>query len=116
MQFEDKIFFALTLNSHVRKWSIGIIKHKYFDSFILFVILLNSIVLAIPNYSVVDSTGNLIEGNSWRNILANRSEIYFTCIFGVEFILKAFSYGLFGKRGYFSDTWNWLDFIVVISG
>lgn len=44
-------------------------------------------------------------------------EIPFTVIFTLEAILKIIAMGfIFGKGSYLRDGWNWIDFIVVISG
>jgi hypothetical protein len=70
----------------------------------------------MADYSTVDSTGALVSDGSWRNTLISRSEIVFTTIFTMECVLKIISLGFNGKNGYISDPWNWLDFVVVITG
>ena len=35
----------------------------------------------------------------------------FTIIFTAEFILKCFAYGV---KNYFTNGWNWLDFLIVV--
>lgn len=77
---------------------------------------MNSLFLAIADYSNVDSTGALVSEGSWRNTLIARSEIVFTTIFTMECVLKIIALGFRGKTGYLADPWNWLDFVVVITG
>lgn len=70
----------------------------------------------MSDYSHVNSHGELIEDGSWRNTLIGRSEIIFTLIFTIECCLKIIGMGFYGSKGYLKDRWNWLDFIVVITG
>jgi hypothetical protein len=35
----------------------------------------------------------------------------FTIIFTVELVLKCFAYGI---KNYFTNAWNWLDFLIVV--
>ena len=94
-----------------------IITNPWFDRIGIAVILLNSIILAMIDYSVVDNDGNPIEKGSWRNTLAAKSDIYFIIYFTIEMVLKVVAQGFYGgDSSYMSDYWNWLDFIVVISG
>ena len=94
-----------------------IVTDTWFDRIGLTAILLNSLILAMIDYSVVNNQGVPIENGSWRNTLAVESDIYFIIYFTVEMILKVFALGFYGgDSSYMSDSWNWLDFIVVISG
>lgn len=45
------------------------------------------------------------------------SGFFFTGIFTLEFILKTIAMGfILHRNAYLRDAWNWLDFIVVITG
>ena len=45
-----------------------------------------------------------------------QSEPFFTYIFLFECVSKILAQGWFlGKNSYLDDSWNWLDFIVVVS-
>lgn len=70
----------------------------------------------MSDYSNVDRHGELIQEGSWRNKLIGQSEIIFTLIFTVECCLKIIGMGFYGNNGYLKDRWNWLDFLVVITG
>jgi hypothetical protein len=100
----------------LRKSIIQLITNRYFDRFILFVIALNSLFLGLSDYSHVNSHGELTPEGSWRNTLIGRSEIVFTLIFTVECVLKIIGMGFYGPKGYLKDRWNWLDFLVVLTG
>ena len=89
------------------------VKNKWFDRFILVVILLSSILMAMSDYSAVNEDNELITEGSAINKIIVGSEPYFTAIFCLEFFSKTLGLGLFGPDSYFEDTWNWLDFIVV---
>lgn len=45
------------------------------------------------------------------------SESYFTALFTLESALKIIGMGLInGENSYLKDAWNWLDFLVVLTG
>lgn len=99
-----------------------IISHPYFDRVILLFILLNSVVLALTDWSVIDEdpnsedVGEPIREGSWRNTLLYESEIVFTVTFTAEFVLKVIAQGFFlGQGSYLRDPWNDLDFVVVVT-
>ena len=46
-------------------------------------------------------------------------EVFETCIFAyfaLEMIIKMIAFGIFGKQGYLSETWNRLDLFIVTAG
>jgi hypothetical protein len=106
----------VSMKSSISDLCRRLISHKYFDRFIISVIALNSLFLAMADYSNVDETGALVSDGSWRNTLISRSELVFTLIFTMECALKITALGFTGKQGYIHDPWNWLDFVVVITG
>jgi len=76
----------------------------------MIVILLNSVMLAMTDYSDRDNQGKL-------NQVINDADYVFTGIFIVEMLVKIMAMGLiFHKNAYLRDYWNWLDFIVVVIG
>ena len=76
-------------------------------------IVLNAIFRSIYDYSIrlsEDETKSV-------NLFSNFSEIPFTIIFTMEFVLKAIAVGFVrGKHAMLKDTWNIIDFIAVIFG
>ena len=77
-----------------------IVKSKFFSSFILAVVLVNSIALGLLTSPVViEKTGRLFT-------VIDKVCLY---IFVVETVLKLIVY----KKEYFSRGWNWFDFIIV---
>jgi hypothetical protein len=91
-----------------RRLVLGIVEAPAFDKFILVIILLNSVCMAVTNHRNPDAPIN-----SYINVL----EYIFLAIFIVECVLKIIAYGFFvGKTAYLKDGWNWLDFVVVVTG
>mmetsp|Transcript_2591 Transcript_2591/g.3694 ORF Transcript_2591/g.3694 Transcript_2591/m.3694 type:complete len:1759 (-) Transcript_2591:300-5576(-) len=102
----------------IRIFCVRIVENKYFDHVILVFIILNSIVLALIDYSVVDpDTGLPTADGSWQNSIVENTEIMFTIVFTVELVLKVIALGLLlGRNTYLRYGWNILDAVVVIAG
>ncbi|XP_054549163.1 sodium channel protein type 11 subunit alpha [Talpa occidentalis] len=88
---------------NMRKTCYQIVKHSWFESFIIFVILLSSGALVFEDV-------NLHKQVKIQQLL-NCTDIIFTYIFILEMGLK---WVAFGFLKYFSSAWCWLDFIIVI--
>ncbi|XP_055360961.1 sodium channel, voltage-gated, type I-like, alpha [Betta splendens] len=86
----------------LRKTSYRIVEHNWFETFIIFMILLSSGALAFEDI--------YIEQRKTIKIILEFSDKIFTYIFILEMLLKWLAYG-FAK--YFTNTWCWLDFIIV---
>jgi hypothetical protein len=84
----------------------------------LLAIIVNSAMLGLADYSKYDAkTGKVGTEGSWQNQLIASTEVYFLCVFTLECLLKIYAMGLCrGKGTYLGDYWNWLDFVVVLSG
>lgn len=108
--------------SRVRRACVRTVAHPWFDRLILLLILLNSIVLALVDWRVIDEdpssedVGEPIAEGSWRNALLYETEIFFTVMFALEFVLKVVAQGfVLGRGAYLRDSWNMLDFLVVVT-
>ncbi|KAF1609461.1 Sodium channel protein type 5 subunit alpha, partial [Eudyptes chrysolophus] len=87
---------------NLRKTCYQIVEHSWFESFIIFMILLSSAALVFEDIHI----------NERRNIkimLAFLDKM-FTFIFVLEMLLKWVAYGF---KKYFTNAWCWLDFIIV---
>lgn len=76
------------------------VEGKFFNNFILTVIVINSVILGLITYPAICATcGDLLHN------------LCFTCvlIFTIEMILKLYVYG----KSFFKDGWNNFDFILV---
>ncbi|EGR32726.1 hypothetical protein IMG5_072540 [Ichthyophthirius multifiliis] len=82
-----------------------IISNQFFDSFILLIIIANSIFLAFD-----DPTTDK------QNLIQNYIEDFFLWTYTIEAIIKIIGMGfIFNQGAYLRDRWNILDFIIVIS-
>ena len=84
----------------IRDCNIRIASHPFFDAFIIFCIILNTIVLALKFY---DEPKQL-------PLILDTINYIFAGIFTIEAIIKLMAFG----KGYFHDGWNVFDFIIVI--
>ncbi|XP_061330268.1 sodium channel protein type 5 subunit alpha-like isoform X2 [Pezoporus flaviventris] len=85
-----------------RKTCYRIVKHSWFEHFIIFMIILSSAALAFEDI-------HLQERQKVKMLLEFADKI-FTYIFFMEMLLKWVAYGL---HSYFTNAWCWLDFILV---
>ena len=116
-QQEFNEFELLDKDHIIRKCAQRVMNHLYFERISLLAIIVNYIFVAMDDYSHVDTSGNLITANSWRNTVSAQSEHYFTSFFLFEFLVKVTALGFLGDSpAYMSDSWHWLDFIVVMAG
>jgi len=106
----SRSLYVFPLRSCVRRRVIELVTWWAFDKFILFLIFFNSICLASYDHrSESDSGFNWVSDNIFDPIL--------TSFFTLEFILKVIAFGfVVDKTSYLRDAWNWLDFIVVVTG
>ncbi|XP_062420993.1 sodium channel, voltage-gated, type I-like, alpha [Pungitius pungitius] len=86
----------------LRKTCFRIVEHNWFESFIIFMILLSSGALAFED--VYNAKRKNIQ------IVLQFADKIFTYIFILEMLLKWVAYG-FAK--YFTNAWCWLDFLIV---
>ncbi|KAG2448926.1 hypothetical protein HYH02_006274 [Chlamydomonas schloesseri] len=89
--------------SRLRRFCYQLIHHKYFDIFILTIILINVGFLAATWY------GEPVNYTRQKD-LAN---IVFMAIFAAEAVLKIFA---LGWMGYIKVSWNKLDFVLLVMG
>eukprot|EP00808_Paulinella_micropora_P016231 g27052.t1 len=78
-----------------------LVENTYTQAFILFVIVFNTVVLGLEHYEMSQQLINFME----------ISNLVFTAIFFLEMIIKMIAYGL---RGYFEESLNRFDFVLVI--
>ncbi|XP_004642272.1 sodium channel protein type 10 subunit alpha [Octodon degus] len=86
----------------LRKTCYRIVEHSWFESFIIFMILLSSGSLAFEDYY-------LDQRPMVKGILEYLDRV-FTFIFVFEMLLKWVAYGF---KKYFTNAWCWLDFVIV---
>ncbi|XP_061820991.1 sodium channel protein type 5 subunit alpha-like [Nerophis lumbriciformis] len=86
----------------MRKTCYHIVEHSWFESFIIFMILLSSGALAFEDI--------YIEQRKVVKVLLEYSDKIFTYVFILEMMLKWLAYGF---KKYFTNYWCWLDFLIV---
>uniref|UniRef100_A0A8C4SHK0 Sodium channel protein n=1 Tax=Erpetoichthys calabaricus TaxID=27687 RepID=A0A8C4SHK0_ERPCA len=87
---------------YLRKTCYLIVEHNWFETFIIFMILLSSGALAFEDI--------YIEQHKMIRTILEYADKVFTYIFILEMLLKWVAYG-FVK--YFTNAWCWLDFFIV---
>ncbi|KAF4796858.1 Sodium channel protein type 9 subunit alpha [Turdus rufiventris] len=87
---------------NLRKTCYKIVEHNWFESFIVFMILLSSGALAFEDI--------YIEQRKTIRILLEYADKIFTYVFILEMVLKWVAYGF---QTYFTNAWCWLDFLIV---
>lgn len=95
--------------SKIRWYIVYLITSKKFENFILIMIIINSVFLGVKDYTDQDNQTSI-------NKFVENSEPFFTYIFLFECVSRVVGMGfIYGKNSYLRDTWNWLDFIVVVT-
>jgi len=110
--FSRKSLYMFTSSNKFRQMCVWLIKHKWFDRFIMLFIIINAINIASTDYSY-----RLEDSEQSTNDIKAKIERTITIIFIIEFMLKVISMGFFrDKNSYLRDTWNRIDFVVVFFG
>ena len=108
--YDARSLYLFDQRQKFRRAVVWVAEWKWFDRFILLSIFTNSIFLAIFDYQDVNNETAI-------NKMVNESDIVFTVIFSLEFVIKAIAMGFVKhKNAYLRDGWNWIDFVVVIVG
>ncbi|XP_026552896.1 sodium channel protein type 2 subunit alpha-like [Pseudonaja textilis] len=87
---------------NLRKTCFKIVEHNWFETFIVFMILLSSGALAFEDI--------YIEQRKTIKTVLEYADKVFTYIFILEMLLKWVAYGF---QAYFTNAWCWLDFMIV---
>ncbi|ELK28169.1 Sodium channel protein type 2 subunit alpha [Myotis davidii] len=87
---------------NLRKTCYKIVEHNWFETFIVFMILLSSGALAFEDI--------YIEQRKTIKTILEYADKVFTYIFILEMLLKWVAYGF---QMYFTNAWCWLDFLIV---
>lgn len=104
--------FCLSVENPVRKAVLTMVFSPFFDNFILMCILLNSLMLVCYQYRGSPTP----QDNDYNKLIVLVGDIL-TWVFTLECVLKIIALGMFYEKGtYLRDSWNVLDFVVVVSG
>uniref|UniRef100_A0A452ESP3 Sodium channel protein n=1 Tax=Capra hircus TaxID=9925 RepID=A0A452ESP3_CAPHI len=86
----------------LRKTCYRIVEHSWFETFVIFMILLSSGALAFEDI--------YLEERKTIKVLLEYADKMFTYVFVLEMLLKWVAYGF---KKYFTNAWCWLDFLIV---
>ncbi|PAV82025.1 hypothetical protein WR25_22237 [Diploscapter pachys] len=109
--FADPVLHCFYQSRPPRSWALKLVMSPWFDRITMAVILINCITLGM--YRPCDDGPTC---STYRfhilDIVDNCIFVYFT----LEMMIKVIALGLVGPTGYLADTWNRLDFFIVIAG
>ena len=90
---------------------MAIVENSVFDKILITLIILNSMALAVYDYSDRSDNPTKFSRNWW---LEKAGLVFSLCFIG-ECVLKIGAYGFVKHpNSYLRDGWNWIDFLVVI--
>ncbi|CAH6775923.1 Cacna1g [Phodopus roborovskii] len=109
------VFFYLSQDSRPRSWCLrtvtaSLTPDTWFERISMLVILLNCVTLGM--FRPCED----IACDSQRCRILQAFDDFIFAFFAVEMVVKMVALGIFGKKCYLGDTWNRLDFFIVIAG
>ncbi|XP_041640069.1 voltage-dependent T-type calcium channel subunit alpha-1I-like [Cheilinus undulatus] len=104
------VFFCLKQTTCPRSWCIRLVSSPWFERVSIMVILLNCVTLGM--YQPCEN----IDCSSDRCQILQAFDAFIYIFFALEMVIKMVALGIFGRRCYLGDTWNRLDFFIVIAG
>lgn len=106
--YDPNALWIFPLKNRFRRFCIKISENKYFEYFIIVLILSNCAFLACDRPEP--------QRDCFRFDVTKREKIYLV-FYVLEMIIKIIAFGfLLGQNAYLSDSWNKLDFFIVITG
>ncbi|MFM7851034.1 MAG: ion transporter [Flammeovirgaceae bacterium] len=98
----------MTPNSYFRRFCLFIYNLPHFDDFSNVMVVFSTILLVIDN--------PLDDPHSKKQFVLAILDYITTAVFSVECFVKICVFGLLvnGKKSYFREPWNFLDFFVVL--
>ncbi|TNV87903.1 hypothetical protein FGO68_gene16047 [Halteria grandinella] len=108
VEIQGKSLYLFSEESILRNKIMELVRHQFFEIFILITIIISSVQLAIDS--------PLLDPNGDKSLNLYIVDTFTTTIFAVEAILKIVSLGfaLNGKYSYLRNPWNLADFIILI--
>uniref|UniRef100_A0A8C5FYE2 Voltage-dependent T-type calcium channel subunit alpha-1I-like n=1 Tax=Gouania willdenowi TaxID=441366 RepID=A0A8C5FYE2_GOUWI len=104
------VFFCLKQTTCPRSWCIRLLLCTWFERVSMMVILLNCVTLGM--YQPCEN----IDCSSERCQILQAFDAFIYIFFAMEMVIKMVALGIFGRRSYLGDTWNRLDFFIVMAG
>ena len=94
----------------IRKWFLKIITSPWFERVSMFVIILNCITLGM--YKPCEDQPKC---SSTRCFILEYIDHAIYAFFVIEMIIKILTMGFIGRNTYLAESWNRLDFLIVIA-
>ncbi|XP_051530187.1 voltage-dependent T-type calcium channel subunit alpha-1G-like [Myxocyprinus asiaticus] len=104
------VFFYLKQTTRPRSWCLKMVCNPWFERASMLVILLNCVTLGMFH----PCEDSLCDSERCK-ILEDFDDFIFA-FFAIEMVIKMVALGIFGKKCYLGDTWNRLDFFIVLAG
>ncbi|XP_045315805.1 voltage-dependent T-type calcium channel subunit alpha-1H isoform X2 [Leopardus geoffroyi] len=104
------VFFCLGQTTRPRSWCLRLVCNPWFEHVSMLVIMLNCVTLGM--FRPCED----VECRSERCSILEAFDDFIFAFFAVEMIIKMVALGLFGQKCYLGDTWNRLDFFIVMAG
>ncbi|XP_038618740.1 LOW QUALITY PROTEIN: voltage-dependent T-type calcium channel subunit alpha-1H-like [Tachyglossus aculeatus] len=104
------VFFCLQQTTRPRSWCLGLVCNPWFEHVSMLAILLNCVTLGM--FRPCED----VECRSQRCAVLEAFDDFIFAFFAVEMVAKMIALGVFGQKCYLGDTWNRLDFFIVIAG
>lgn len=113
--FDKKVCLCISKTNPLRRGAIRVMVHPAFDRVVLALILVNTVLLGLVDYSKIErdgpDAGQLRPAG--RNKILLGSEPVFAVLYAVEMCIKLLAMGF---RCYWADHWNKMDGVVTIVG
>ncbi|XP_072798448.1 voltage-dependent T-type calcium channel subunit alpha-1H isoform X1 [Vicugna pacos] len=104
------VFFCLGQTTRPRSWCLRLVCNPWFEHVSMLVIMLNCVTLGM--FRPCED----VECRSERCSILEAFDDFIFAFFAVEMVIKMIALGLFGQKCYLGDTWNRLDFFIVMAG
>ncbi|XP_030645466.1 voltage-dependent T-type calcium channel subunit alpha-1H [Chanos chanos] len=104
------VFFCVKQTTRPRSWCLKMVCNPWFEHVSMLVILLNCVTLGM-----FQPCEDVKCESEWCIILQAFDDCIFA-FFAVEMVIKMIALGIFGSKCYLGDTWNRLDFFIVMAG
>jgi hypothetical protein len=104
------VFKYLDQSSRPRIWCLSMITSPWFERVSMFIIIVNCITLGM--YQPCNDN----PCTSTRCTVLSYLDHVIYAFFLVEMMIKICAMGFYGKNTYMAETWNRLDFVIVIAG
>ncbi|XP_054860127.1 voltage-dependent T-type calcium channel subunit alpha-1G isoform X6 [Amphiprion ocellaris] len=104
------VFFYLKQTTRPRSWCLKMVSNPWFERASMLVILLNCVTLGM--FHPCED----INCDSERCKILQDFDDFIFAFFAIEMVIKMVALGIFGKKCYLGDTWNRLDFFIVVAG